>query len=507
MTSKIGCAHSFALRRWREDPNGEKGKKTKAGAEADVESYRHEEAKRKNIPTAENQKLIADEDKAIRKLRWKRNLDLDPQLVWRGKDFESDPLEVDAPPSTSRRRFNRGDHRGFRRQTRAAARTVLRNSISSRTSTDSGRLEGGCHRELLPRRGHWQNRMILGDSLLVMASLSEREGLRGKVQCIYMDPPYGIRFNSNWQPSTKSTEVKDTGVKNISREPEVIRAFRDTWKDGINSYLSYLRDRFVVARGLLHESGSIFVQIGDENVHRVRAALDEVFGEKNFVSLISLQKTGGQEATFIPNVSDYIVWFAKNADAAKYRQIYFKKQLGIGEGSGQRYDRVQTEIGFRRALSAEEKSGSSELPASARPYQLTSLISSGIRTNTTAEWTFRSERFHSGATSNWKTSLKGLDTLAKADRIEARATTVAYVRFIDDFPAYPMSNIWTDVAGAVGKTYVVQTSATIVQRCILMADNPGDLILDPTCGSGTTAYVAEQWGRRWITIDFQPQWR
>lgn len=349
--------------------------------------------------------------------------------------------------------------------------------------------------------GHWQNRMILGDSLLVMASLAEREGLRGKLQCIYMDPPYGIRFNSNWQPSTKSTEVKDTGAKNISREPEVIRAFRDTWKNGINSYLSYLRDRFVLARDLLQESGSIFVQIGDENVHRVRAVLDEVFGEKNFVSLISLQKTGGQEATFIPNVSDYIVWFAKNAEAAKYRQIYFKKQLGIGEGSGQRYDRVQTEVGLRRALSVEEKSGASELPESARPYQLTSLISSGIRTNTTAEWTFRRDNFHSGGTSNWKTSLKGLDTLAKADRVESRATTVAYVRFIDDFPAYPMSNIWTDVAGAAGKTYVVQTSATIVQRCILMASDPGDLILDPTCGSGTTAYVAEQWGRRWITID------
>jgi adenine-specific DNA-methyltransferase len=219
------------------------------------------------------------------------------------------------------------------------------------------------------------------------------------------------------------------------------------------------------------------------------------------VSLISLQKTGGQEATFIPNVADYIVWYSKNAEVAKYRQLYFKKELGVGEGSGQRYDRVQTEVGARRSLNTEEKTGSRKLPEDVRPYQLTSLISSGIRTHTTAEWIFRNESFHSGATSNWKTSLKGLDTLAKADRVEPRATTVAYVRFIDDFPAYPMSNIWTDVAGAVGKIYVVQTSTTIVQRCILMATDPGDLVLDPTCGSGTTAYVAEQWGRRWITVD------
>lgn len=477
--------------------------KKRSAAKADVESYKHKEAKRKNIPTAENQKLVADEDKAIKKLRWPRNPDLDPQLVWRGKDFEPDPLEVDAPPIYIQEKI----------QPRAVIE-ALRRQAKERSKDDAPQFEFFSDFNGLPEgwkedatqsyyhdEGNWSNRMILGDSLLVMASLAEREGLRGKVQCVYFDPPYGIRFNSNWQPSTKSTEVKDTGVGNITREPEVVRAFRDTWKDGVNSYLSYLRDRLVVARDLLHESGSIFVQIGDENVHRVRATLDEVFGEKNFVSLISLQKTGGQESTFIPNVSDYIVWYAKNAPTAKYRQVYFKKELGIGEGSGQRYDRVQVGVGARRTLEAAEKDGSQELPEGARPYQLTSLISSGIRTNTTAEWKFREHRFHSGATSNWKTSLKGLDTLAKADRIEARATTVAYVRYIDDFPAYPMSNIWTDVAGAVGKIYVVQTSTTIVQRCLLMASDPGDLVLDPTCGSGTTAYVAEQWGRRWITID------
>jgi adenine-specific DNA-methyltransferase len=480
-----------------------KAKPKKPAAKADVESYKHKEAKRKNIPTAENQKLVADEDQVIKKLRWKRNSDLDPQLVWRGKDFEADPLEVDTPPIYIQEKI----------QPRAIIED-LRRRTKERSKDDAPQFEFFHDFNGLPEgwkedatqsyyhdEGNWQNRMILGDSLLVMASLAEREALRGKVQCIYFDPPYGIRFNSNWQPSTKSREVKDTGAHNISREPEVVRAFRDTWKNGVHSYLSYLRDRLVVARELLHESGSIFVQIGDENVHLVRATLDEVFGEKNFVSLICLQKTGGQESTFIPNVSDYIVWYAKNADVAKYRQIYFKKQLGIGEGSGLRYDRAQVEVGLRRPLNTGEKDGSRELPEGARAYQLTSLISSGIRANTTAEWTFQKERFHSGATSNWKTSLKGLDTLAKADRVESRATTVAYVRYIDDFPAYPLSNIWTDVAGAAGKIYVVQTSTTIVQRCILMATDPGDLVLDPTCGSGTTAYVAEQWGRRWITID------
>jgi adenine-specific DNA-methyltransferase len=243
------------------------------------------------------------------------------------------------------------------------------------------------------------------------------------------------------------------------------------------------------------------VQIGDENVHRVRALLDEVFGEANYVSEICVQKTGGQETTFIPNVSDYVLWYAKDASHAKYRQLYQKKELGVGEGTGQRYDRIQLANGERCPLVAAQRNGSTDIPNDARAYQLTSLISSGIRTNTTAEWRFRGNRYHSGATSNWKTSLRGLDTLSKADRIEARKSTVAYVRFIDDFRAYPLSNIWTDVAGAAGKIYVVQTSATIIQRCILMATDPGDLVLDPTCGSGTTAYVAEQWGRRWISID------
>ncbi|MDE2574491.1 MAG: site-specific DNA-methyltransferase, partial [Rhodospirillales bacterium] len=348
---------------------------------------------------------------------------------------------------------------------------------------------------------HWSNRFILGDSLQVMASLAEKEGLRGQVQCIYFDPPYGIKFNSNWQVSTRSRDVKDGKLDQITREPEQVKAFRDTWKDGIHSYLTYLRDRLTVARDLLTEMGSIFVQIGDENVHRVRILMDEIFGPDNVVSTISMRKTGGQETSAIPNVSDYILWYAKNVEYLKYRQIYYKKQVGVGEGSGQRYDRVRYSDGTTRSMDSAEREGSTSLPEATRAYQLTSLISSGVRTNTTGSWPHEGKSYHSGVSSNWKTSINGLDVLAKAGRIDARKNTVAYVRYIDDFAAYPLSNIWTDVAGAAGIVYVVQTSITVVQRCLLMATDPGDLVLDPTCGSGTTATVAEQWGRRWITID------
>lgn len=475
-------------------------KKTKTAA-ANVESYQHDAAKRVLIPSAENQSLVPDDDKAVKVLRYMRNPDLDPQLVWRGKDSEDGaPLEVAAPP------IYRQEHIHPRQLIENLRReTQKRRGAESGTQVDFfhdfNGLDPESRTEFYAHDANWQNRMILGDSVLVMGSLAEREGLRGKVQCIYFDPPYGIKFNSNWQPSTKSRDVRDGKGESVSREPEVVRAFRDTWKDGIHSYLSYLRDRLIVARDLLHKSGSIFVQIGDENMHRVRALMDEVFGGENVVSVICLQKTGGQETSALPNISDYILWYSKNSGDLKYRQLYYRKELGVGEGSGQRYDRVNLADGRRRSLTREEREGEVALVEGDRPYQLTSLISSGVRTNTTGGWKFRGKDYHSGTTSNWKTSLPGLERLAKADRVEARKTTIAYVRYIDDFAAYPLSNIWTDVAGAAGIIYVVQTSATIVQRCILMTTDPGDLVLDPTCGSGTTAHVAEQWGRRWITID------
>ena len=346
----------------------------------------------------------------------------------------------------------------------------------------------------------WSNRLVSGDSLLVMNSLLTKESMGGKVQMIYIDPPYGIKYGSNFQPFTNKRDVKDRSDEDLTQEPEMIKAFRDTWELGIHSYLTYLRDRLVLARVLLHESGSIFLQIGDENLGVCIDLLDEIFGQKNRVSVITIQKTGGQETDGIPNVADYVIWYATDKSKLKYRQVYRTKEVGIGHGSGQRYDQLQLPSGHRTSLNAKQKCGEQDIP-DGKVFRLTSLISSGVRANTTGEWKFQGKVYHSGAISHWKTSYDGLERLEKANRVGLRTSSLEYIRFIDDFAAYPISNIWTDVGGASGIVYVVQTSASIVERCLLMTTDPGDLVLDPTCGSGTTAFVAEKWGRRWITCD------
>jgi adenine-specific DNA-methyltransferase len=324
-----------------------KAKIKKPAAKADVESYKHDEAKRMNIPTAENQKLVADDDKAIKKLRWKRNPDLDPQFVWRGKDFEADPLEVDAPPIYIQEKIQpRAIIDDLRKQTMERQKDGVPqfdffhdfNGLPEGWKEDA--TASYYHDE-----GNWQNRMILGDSLLVMASLSKREGLHGKVQCIYFDPPYGIRFNSNWQPSIKNRDVRDGQNQSVSREPEVIRAFRDTWKDEIHSYLSYLRDRLVAARDLLHSSGSIFVQIGDENLHTVRALLDEVFGTSNSVAVITVQKAGSTFSQYLGSTADFVLWYAADISQLKYREAYRDRQI-TDEDSG-RFTGIQLADGCR----------------------------------------------------------------------------------------------------------------------------------------------------------------
>jgi len=315
--------------------------------------------------------------------------------------------------------------------------------------------------------------MILGDSLQVMASLAEREGLRGQVQCIYFDPPYGIKFNSNFQWSTTNRDVKDGKVDHITREPEQVKAFRDTWKDGIHSYLTYLRDRLTVARDLLKDSGSVFVQIGNENMHRVRALMDEVFGEENFCSLITFQTTTGQSSTLLPSTSDHILWFCKTKSLVKYRIIYQSKNQSDPEG----------EI--------------------SKDFRTDNLTSTGVSTNTTVNYGFQNKVFHPG-NNHWKTIPARLDVLAKADRLVIAGKTLCYKRFVADFSVSPISEIWQDTRLSTfssDKIYVVQTNPKVVLRCLLMVTDPGDLVLDPTCGSATTAYVSEQVGRRWITID------
>jgi adenine-specific DNA-methyltransferase len=400
----------------------------------------------------------------------------DAQLVWRGKDKQDwSDLVVNNPPLYIQEKIHpKAIIDDLKRRT---AEKREAQSDAPDLFADFNGIEPDQRAEFYQHDQHWSNRMILGDSLQVMASLAERESLRGKVQCIYFDPPYGIRFNSNWQVSTQSRDVKDGKQADISREPEQVKAFRDTWKDGIHSYLTYLRDRLTAMRDLLTESGSIFVQIGDENVHRVRAVMDEVFGESNFVSLITIQKTGGQPSDLLPNTTDFIIWFAKSRLGVKCRQLYLPKIAGEGAGSGARYDQ-------------RDEDG--------RHFQTTSLTSSKPPGSFPVK--FRDRNFNPGQRF-WTTGESGMALLQRAGRIEAGPKTIRFKRFLDDFPAYQMINIWADVAGAGDKVYVVQTSNRVLERCMLLATDPGDLVLDPTCGSGTTAYVAEQWGRRWITID------
>jgi adenine-specific DNA-methyltransferase len=337
-----------------------------------------------------------------------------------------------------------------------------------------------------------------------MASLAEREGLRGKVQCIYLDPPYGIKFNSNFQWSTTSRDVKDGNAAHITREPEQVKAFRDTWRDGIHSYLTYLRDRLTVARDLLTDSGSIFVQIGDENVHRVRAVMDEVFGDENVLAAITVQKTtsaGGPSgsSTGLGLVADTILWYAKRSGSKKYRELFNAKQA---EEDGSAYVWLQEPSLRRRRLSSEDVLDESGLPIIGRLFRQSGITGqSGVeKTMYPVEVEGQVFRPQKGV---WKTSELGMNRLLHADRIMPLKSTLAYVRFFQDFSVSPRINIWTDCSSSVGgeKLYVVQTNPKIIERCILMATDPGDLVLDPTCGSGTTAYVAEQWGRRWITID------
>jgi adenine-specific DNA-methyltransferase len=443
-----------------------------------VETLKHDEAKRRNIPTAEYQSVMDKVQQATQSVRYPRNTDLDPQLVWRGKDEQDwSSLVVHAPPLYIQEKVHpKALIDDLTRMSKQAAHEG--GQLTADLFSDfNGMPKGVDKTEFYQHEQNWSNRMILGDSLQVMASLAEREGLRGKVQCIYFDPPYGIKFNSNFQWSTTSRDVKDGNAAHITREPEQVKAFRDTWRDGIHSYLTYLRDRLTVARDLLAESGSIFVQIGDENVHRVRAVLEEVFGPDNLVCEIVVQKTGGQTSDYLASVADYCLWYAKDLANLKYRQAYREKVAGIGHGSGARYD---------------------QLDESGRHFQWTALVSNrppgSFPVNFEGKvWT------PSGG--YWKTGELGFPRLIKAGRIGAGVRTLRYKRYLDDFPAYEVSNLWTDVAGSPDKIYVVQTAPAVIQRCILLSSDPGDLVLDPTCGSGTTAYVAEQWGRRWITID------
>ncbi|SFP68869.1 adenine-specific DNA-methyltransferase [Geopseudomonas sagittaria] len=475
-----------------------------------VETLKHDDAKRKNIPSAEQQSFVQEPAKP-KQIRYPRNTDLDPQLVWRGKDEQDwSDLVVNAPPLYIQEKVHpKALIDELLRETREREHNA--GQMTPDLFADfNGIPKGADKTEFYQHDQNWTNRMILGDSLQVMASLAEREGLRGKVQCIYFDPPYGIKFNSNFQWSTTSRDVKDGKADHITREPEQVKAFRDTWRDGIHSYLTYLRDRLTVARDLLTDSGSIFVQIGDENVHRVRTLMDEVFGTENFVSCIVFAKTSSSTGDFLGPTFDYLLWYAKRKEMIKYRKVLLKKAPGQRGGTG--YKSVQMHDLSRRRLTKAEIDAPETLPSDARIYFRDNLTSQSVgrdKGEGAASWfgvNYEGRVIKPSLSVRWKTNEQGFDRLLKSYRVEASSgNNLGYIRFLDDYPVFELTDIWTDTLGqnqfGGAKTYVVQTALSAIERCVLMTTDPGDLILDPTCGSGSTATVAEQWGRRWITID------
>ncbi len=466
-----------------------------------VESFRHDEAKRPNLPSAEHQSVMsAEEQTPIRRAVKRRNRDLDPQLVWRGKSYD-DEFEVQAPPLFIQEKVP--PKALIDDLKRVAAEGKAPEEQASLFDDFNGLPSAEARTEFYQHEANWSNRMILGDSLQVMASLADREGFRGKVQCIYIDPPYGIKFNSNFQWSTTSRDVKDGKTDHITREPEQVKAFRDTWRDGIHSYLSYLRDRLTMARELLTESGSVFVQIGDENVHRVRALMDEVFGERNFVSEITFKVTANLVAGTLGRDSDYLLWYARDRESVKYRQLFRRRTLA--DDVGGRYSRVQL-TDWSRMLVSKTRRTLAELENEGHSiFRHDNITSQGATPSGTVGFEYQEHVFHPGQARHWTTTKGGLDRLGRAERLGIPSkNSLAYVRFFTDFPVSEHTSVWRDTqTGAFTdrKVFVVQTNTKVVQRCILMTTDPGDLVLDPTCGSGTTAYVAEQWGRRWITID------
>ncbi len=519
-------------------------RRTKKGPKQ-VETLTHDKARRRNIPTAELQSMaerLEEQDPfepviyeraypLAQGETWERDEDLDPQivwkgtsirltkeqidalkagekielgdaqLVWRGKDTQDwSDLVVQAPPIYVQEKIHpKHIIENLKRQTRKR-RNEDRDALD--LFGDFNGLDLEAKTEFYQHDQNWSNRMILGDSLQVMASLAEREALRGKVQCIYFDPPYGIKFNSNWQVSTRSRDVKDGKLEQITREPEQVKAFRDTWKDGIHSYLTYLRDRLTAMRDLLTDSGSIFVQIGDENVHRVRTLMDEVFGENNFLSLIAIQTTSGFQAEFLGNMSDFVIWYARDKSRCRINTPFYRKSFELGQGNARW---LMFDDFTYRGVSAAEMRGEANIPSDTKPYMPGDLASQG-KAKGRQPFEFRDKSYDPwDKNSHWKANYPdGMDRLAKAERIHVAENSIRYVRYHTDFDVAVHGNIWTDTGTGNftdEKIYVVQTNTKVIERCIQMASNPGDLVFDPTCGSGTTATVAEQWGRRWITID------
>ncbi len=476
-----------------------------------VESIKHKADTRAHIPSKEE---AGYEEANTRVQDGKKVLELpknpvvhrgqDPELFWLnkyGNDDRDDLLRADI------RSLYRHEHiapetliKNLYKVTESQAAPDLFSSVNELFGNALEKDEIEKVSQYYHHHDGWTNRLIQGDSHLVMASLLEREGMAGQVQTIYFDPPYGIKYGGNWQIKLNNREVKDGIDEALTGEPEQIKAFRDTWELGIHSYLSYLRDRLLIAKELLTESGSCFVQISDENVHLVRCVMDEVFGSDNFLSMISFTTSSGFTTATLSRVGDRILWYAKDVVKIKYRQLFLEKGLPVNDPN---YRLLKFDDGSERSMTIEERNNPNLIPKNAQIYRIDNISSQG-KASQDEPFEYQGTIYRPASNRHWTPGLKGMEPLSKKNRLIRTGNNLAFIRFWEDNPIKQLSDIWLDTStGGFNeeKQYVVQTNTKTIERCLLMTTDPGDLVLDPTCGSGTTAYVAEQWGRRWITID------
>ena len=459
-----------------------------------VVSLKHKD-KRKNIPTEELRDFVKEDESHPTTILYPRDPSLDPQLVWKGKDEQdSKPLAVPAVPIYIQEKIH---PHAIIEDIRAEARRKDE-EIAPLLFSDFNGIDFEQQVDFYHHEQNWSNRMILGDSLLVMTSLAEKEGLKGKVQMVYLDPPYGIKFSSNWQVSTRKRDVKDGKAEDAVRQPEQVKAFRDTWKLGIHSYLAYLRDRLVIARDLLTETGSIFVQIKSENSHLISCLLDEVFGAENFIAnIIFRKKSLPLGAKHLETMHDHILFYAKDKEQVKYKHLY--EENDVSQISAHGPYALFPDGSFLKIDTSSFKS--KQHPKGTKYFRLFSTIAPSYSHQTDFIYEFLGEKYNPPSRGCWVVDRDKLDRIGKVDRFQVEGDSLSYRLFFEDFPYKKYTNFWLETAMSYEKIYVVQTTPHIIARCVLMTTDPGDLVLDPTCGSGTTAYVAEQWGRRWITID------
>jgi len=525
-----------------------------------VEQYEHKDKKRINIPPVGLVTEKTDTDYGQKKKKYKYDPHLDPELTWDAQKSRDDALEAfeklkaiikeheksiaeiknkfgtDADDIVEKLKVQHADMIKMLKEAEAIHKPNLKwAGKAERTSFEVPTVSLHVHERIDPKtiietvkkpdakyeqlsmfeeykvpfreaiefykhKEGWTNRLIAGDSLLVLNSLLEKEGMGGKVQMIYFDPPYGISYGSNFQPFTNERDVKNGKDEDLTQEPEMIKAFRDTWELGIHSYLTYLRDRLLLAKELLHESGSVFVQISDENLHHVKEILDEIFGSQNLICLITVQKAPYATSNTLPIVNDYLCWYAKNKSSIKYRQL-FKDKSELGSLDLYRLALSPDKKSYRPLIKKEWETG--EMENGWKRYRLVSLISQGASSNP-EPFEYNGKKYYPPAGSHWKVKSINLNNVAKQNRIQETKNSIQFRSFVDDFPITIIHNIWTDtITGSFtdDKVYVVQTNTKIIERCINMVTDPGDLVLDITCGSGTTAFVSENWGRRWITCD------